>query len=182
MTLYATAYNFTDYKTVCLLVTKQTLLGLKLQCFFDNWMFLLLHDYKNVMWVFPPASLMYFTKRSVSRRLQLKNKVWLHRRHSFMLHNRTPAFYMGACLQSFHTWRKIHVFWGKTISKKRKYIYSRLHMLVSSILTKTVEKNSVLKLGLLLWLHMQHKLVFLVVEESFNWPLLSWKIWFINEA
>lgn len=30
VTLYATAYNFTDYKNVRLLVTKQTLLGLKL--------------------------------------------------------------------------------------------------------------------------------------------------------
>lgn len=46
-------------------------------------------------------------------------------------------------------------------------------MIVSSIHTKTVEKNSVLKLGLLLWLHIQRKLVFLMVGELFNQPLPS---------
>lgn len=125
MTLYATAYNFTDYKTVRLLVTKQTLLGLKLQCFFDNWMFLLLHDYKNVMWVFPPASLMYLTKRSEYRRLQLKNKGWLHRRLFLYAAQQSPSH--GSLLQSFCTWRKIHAFWGQDIRKNKLYSVLSAH-------------------------------------------------------
>lgn len=86
-----------------------------------------------------------------------------------MLHNRAPA--MGICNSPAAHEGNMH--FEVRILEKIKSIQSYLHMPVSSIATMTVEKNSVLKLGLLLWLHIQHRFIFPMVGELFHPPFPS---------